>query len=183
MCTQTQFHDGSAVTTGFPFYNWKNVIKLIPVLIQPDLISFLLPLCLSGVPITKHVPLLQHVACGVFISVIYKRETNVSITVSVSILKHRLSKENEWNIEVLYILPSWIIHFLFANQQRFTLQLNGNVNYFFIFGLWIETFGWKGSALPAMFCFKGGLILFSLHLLIFITLNNTEYWHLYPWFH
>lgn len=49
------FHDGSAVTTGIPLHNWKNVIKLIPLLIQPDVLSFSVPLCLSGVLVTKHI--------------------------------------------------------------------------------------------------------------------------------
>lgn len=49
------FHDGNAVTTGIPLYNWKNVIKLIPLLIQPDVLSFSVPLCLSGVLVTKHI--------------------------------------------------------------------------------------------------------------------------------
>lgn len=49
------FYDGSAVTTGLPLYNWKNVIKLIPLLIQPDVLSFSVPLCLSRVLVTKHI--------------------------------------------------------------------------------------------------------------------------------
>lgn len=31
------FHDGSAITTGVPLYNWKNLIKLIPLLIPRSL--------------------------------------------------------------------------------------------------------------------------------------------------
>lgn len=49
------FYDGNAVTTGIPLYNWKNVIKLIPLLIQPDVLSFSVPLCLSGVLVMKHI--------------------------------------------------------------------------------------------------------------------------------
>lgn len=79
------FPEGSTVATGFSLYNWKNVIKLIPLSIHQDFSSFCLPLCLSGVLITitfycvffHHVALILKCNPSIFISIIYVRRLSV----------------------------------------------------------------------------------------------------------